>query len=435
MTDRTTRRDFLRTTAGAAAVAGTLDLMGASPLSAQPLVLEGREPTPPRAREAVNVAVIGTGGMGSGHMNAYLKFAKDGTEDVRVVGLCDVCQPRLKVAKERTDSQQGGSVDTYADYRELLKRPDLHGVVIASPEHWHGPMAEDAIRAGKDVYVEKPMTLRLDAALRLKEVADANPAVRVQVGTQYVMYSSYREASRMIAAGKIGKPVFSQTSYCRNSKDGEWLYYAIDPEWQPGVNLDWETWCGPLGKAEWDPAVYARWRRYRKYSTGIIGDLLVHRITPLVMGANLGWPTRVVASGGHYIDKAMENHDQVNINVEFEDEHTMIVAGSTANEVGLETLIRGHKGNIYLGGRTATVRPERIFAEEFDEETIEGPNEGDTQDMLRRNWLHCIRTREAVASPVELGTKVMVIVDLATRSMWDGAAYRFDPATKTVRKV
>jgi predicted dehydrogenase len=279
------------------------------------------------------------------------------------------------------------------------------------------------------------MTLRLDAALRLKQVADANPAVRVQVGTQYVMYSSYHEASRMIAAGKIGKPVFSLSSFCRNSKDGEWLYYAIDPAWEPGVNLDWDAWCGPLGRADWDPAVYARWRRYRRYSTGIIGDLLVHRITPLVMGANLGWPTRVVASGGHYVDKVMENHDQVNINIEFENDHTMIVAGSTANEVGLETLIRGHKGNIYLGGRTTTVRPERIFAEEFDAETIEGPNEGDTQDQLRHNWLHCIRTREAVASPVELGTKVMVIVDLATRSMWDGAAYTFDPATMTARKA
>jgi hypothetical protein len=131
----------------------------------------------------------------------------------------------------------------------------------------------------------------------------------------------------------------------------------------------------------------------------------------------------------------MENHDQINMNIEFEDEHTMIVAGSTANEVGLETMIRGHKGNIYLGGRTTTVRPERIFAEEFDEETIEGPDNGDTQDQLRRDWLECIRTRKAPASPVELGTKVMVVVDLATRSMWDGAAYAFDPATMTARKV
>ncbi len=435
MTNRSTRRDFLKTTAGAAAVASTLDALGASPLGAQPLDLTGRDPSPPKASDTVNIAILGTGGMGTGHMNSFTKFAKDGGENVRVVALCDVCQPRLEAAKTRCDTDQGGSVDTYADYREVLKRPDLHGVLIAAPEHWHGPMAEDAIRAGKDVYVEKPMTLHLDAALRLKAVADANPAVIVEVGTQYVMYPSYNEARRMISEGKIGKPVFSQTSYCRNSKEGEWLYYRIDPAWEPGVNLDWDTWCGPLGAAPWSPEIYARWRRYKKYSTGIIGDLLVHRLTPLIHGANLGWPTRVVASGGHYIDKAMENHDQININIEFEDEHTMIVAGSTANEVGLETMIRGHKGNIYLGGRNTIVRPERIYSEEFDEVTIEGENRGDTQDQLRRDWLECIRTRKAPASPVELGTKVMVIVDLASRSMWEGAAFGYDPATQVVRRI
>lgn len=435
MSQRTSRRDFLKTTAGAAAAVSALDALGAAPLSADPAEFVGRDPTPPKAFETVNIAILGTGGMGNGHLNAFLKFAKDGTENLRVVGLCDVCQPRLEAAKTRCDAEQGGSVDIYTDYREVLQRPDLHGVLIAAPEHWHGPMAEDAIRAGKDVYVEKPMTLHLDAALRLKQVADANPNVILEVGTQYVMYPSYHEARRMILDGMIGKPVWSQTSYCRNSKDGEWLYYRIDPAWEPGVNLDWEAWCGPLGSAPWSPEIYARWRRYKKYSTGIIGDLLVHRITPLIFGANLGWPTRVIASGGHYVDKAMENHDQVNLTIEFENEHTMIVAGSTANEVGLETLIRGHKGNIYLGGRNTIVRPERIYAEEFDERTIEGENRGDTQDQLRRDWLECIRTRKPPASPVELGTKVMVIVDLAARSMWEGGAFAFDPASGTVRRL
>jgi ornithine cyclodeaminase/alanine dehydrogenase-like protein (mu-crystallin family) len=112
MTRRTSRRDFLRTSAGAAALAGGLDLLGPSPLAAEPLPLAGVAPRPPRARDTANVAVIGTGGMGGGHMNAFLKFRKDGVEDVRVVGLCDVCQPRLEAAKARCDTEQGGAVDT-----------------------------------------------------------------------------------------------------------------------------------------------------------------------------------------------------------------------------------------------------------------------------------------------------------------------------------
>jgi hypothetical protein len=150
---------------------------------------------------------------------------------------------------------------------------------------------------------------------------------------------------------------------------------------------------------------------------------------------DLGWPTRVVASGGHIIDKAMENHDQININVEFENEHTMIVSGSTANELGLETVIRGHKGNLYVGGRNTLLRPERLFADEVEERTVTGEDHGDDQEALRLRWVQCIRSREPVPSPVELGTKVMVIVDLATRSLWEGGAFGYDPGSRKVKKL
>ena len=144
----------------------------------------------------------------------------------------------------------------------------------------------------------------------------------------------------------------------------------------------------------------------------------------------------MVASGGHYVDKVMENHDQVNLTIEFEGEHTMIVAGSTANEVGLETVIRGHKGNLYIGGaRSAVVRPERIYADEVDEQTFEGDDLGDSQDQLRVSWIEAIRSKGPSPSPVELGAKVMVAVDLATRSLWEGSAFAFDSKTMQVRKL
>jgi predicted dehydrogenase len=296
-------------------------------------------------------------------------------------------------------------------------------------------MTEDAVARGKAVYLEKPMTLRLPEALRLVDVVAKNPSVQVNVGTQFVLTPSYRQARELIAADAIGKPVWSQTSYCRNSKEGEWLYYEIDPAWEPGVNLDWRQWCGPLGKTDWNPEIYARWRRYRKYSTGIIGDLLVHHMTPLVMAMDLGWPTRVVASGGHYVDRAMENHDQVNINVEFENGHTMVIAGSTVNELGLETVIRGHKGNLYVGGRHALLRPERIWADEIEERRLMGEDKGDDQDQMRLHWLNAIRSKGPPASSVELGAKVMVIVDLATRSLWDGSAFGYDARKRKVKRL
>jgi predicted dehydrogenase len=427
----TSRRQFLKTAAGAAAAASL-------PLDE---VLASTRPIPRPARRAplgryepVRIGVIGTGGMGTEHCRALVRLAANGRTDMRIEALCDICDPRVAAAKTRVDEAQGGDVATCRDYRELLARPDLHGVLIATPEHWHGQMAEDALLAGKDVYVEKPMTYDLRDALRLQAVVERTPEQRLVVGTQYVMTPAYTAARELVAEGAIGKPVWSQTSYCRNSKEGEWLYYAIDPAWEPGVNLDWSAWCGPLGEVPWSPEIYARWRRYRKYSTGIIGDLLVHRITPLIMAIGLGWPVRVTGSGGHYIDKAMENHDQVNLTIEFEDEHTMIVAGSTCNEIGLETLIRGHKGNIYLQGRNALLRPERIYADLGEERTVTGAP-GNDHDNLRLAWLECIRTRGPSPSGIELGTKVMVIVDLAARSMWEQAAFAYVPDEQRVRQL
>lgn len=439
MTEPGSRRQFLRSTTAAAMGTGFLSLARTNDAIASATALPVPVLPPPRGPgrdEPVRIGVIGTGGMGTGHVEAFLAMGQDGRAAVQVVGLADVCQPRLEAAKRKVEAAQGaGSVEAhYADYATLLARADVHGVLIASPEHWHARMVEDAVAAGKAVYVEKPMTLRLPDALRLHQVVQRNPQALVVVGTQFVVSSSYRKARELVAAGAIGKPVWSQTSYCRNSKDGEWLY-PIDPAWEPGKNLDWSGWCGPLGAAPWSPDVYARWRRYRRYSTGIIGDLLVHRISPLAMALDLGWPTRVVASGGHYVDTAMENHDQVNINIEFEGEHTMVVAGSTANEVGLETMIRGHQGNLYLSGRTVTLRPERIFADLVEEQSVTAPDEGDDQDKLRIGWLEAIRSQGPSPSPVELGARVMVAVDLATRSLWEGSAFGFDPKTMRARKL
>lgn len=450
------RREFLAAAAGTAAA---LLMTSSSKSSAAPAATAIEPGTVPTAAKRVPLAENGTikmgiigmgghgqGGMGRGHCGSFASLAKDGKANVQIAALADINSINLEQAVATLgENGQAAKPDTYRDYKKLLARDDLHAVLIASPEHWHAQMAIDAIAAGKDVYLEKPMTLRLDDALLLRKTLMANPDIRLQVGTQMTNLPKYHRAKEVIKTGQIGTPTFSQTSYCRNSKDGEWNYYVLDADqnkspgkhWIPGDTVDWDAWCGPLGSMSWDPKLYSRWRRYRKTSTGIMGDLLVHVITPMLVaiGDDVGWPTRVVATGGHLVDKEMENHDNVHIAVQFESGHQMLIAGSTCNEVGLEPLIRGHKGNIYLGSRHCDVRPERIFAEDFDAKTIECPDIGNDQDLHRLKFLEVVRTRIQPDSDVNQGSKVMTIVDLATKSLWEKSAYEFDPKAMTYRKA
>ncbi|GAB4386406.1 MAG: Gfo/Idh/MocA family oxidoreductase [Phycisphaerales bacterium] len=434
------RRSFMMQAAAAGAAAAILGSTAEASVAPRFKATRSKvKVKPPASGQTIRMGVIGTGGMGTGHCYSTCDQAKRGDEDVQIVALADVNQVRMGETARGIKDRQGTEPDQYVDYRQLLARDDIHCVLIASPEHWHAQHAIDALQAGKDVYCEKPMTLRLQQALELRSVVKANPDRIFQVGTQKMMLPKYLAARDVINAGTIGKPVFSQTSYCRNTPSGEWNYYGLDDRWQPGVNVDWKGWQGYLYRPDraWDPKVYARWRRYSEFSTGIVGDLLVHEITPLLMALEnqVGWPTRVVASGGHYIDKDMDNHDQVNLNVQFEGEHTMIVAGSTCNEVGLENMIRGNKGNIYLNSRHCEVRPTRPYVDEVDQQTIECQDIGNDQEKLRLNWFQCIRSREPAISNVDHATKVMVIVDLATRSMWEGSAFEYDEKTMTVRKL
>ncbi|TAJ17522.1 MAG: Gfo/Idh/MocA family oxidoreductase, partial [Planctomycetota bacterium] len=417
-----------------AALAG-IAALGASALGQDKRAARAIPKAKARARVAADaplkIGLIGPGGMGSGHIGGFLDARAKNREKLDVVAIADVCKPRVDSAVETCKRDQPGvEVTGYRDWRALIARSDLHGVLIATPEHWHVPMAVAAIEAGLDVYVEKPLCIRHEDALFLSDAVAANDRI-VQVGTQYMMYPKYEHARRLIAEGAIGHATLSQTSYCRNSKDGEWLY-SIDPAIQPGELLDWKEWCGENGEAPWDPNVYFRWRRFRRWSTGIVGDLLPHQMTPLLYALDVGWPVRVDAIGGHYADKAMENHDHVVLSIQFEKEHTMLVVGSTCNENGLEQLIRGHHANLLLGGNNCVLKPERVYSEEVDEQDIacEGM---DPQDMLRLDWMRSIRTREPNRSPVALAAHAMVIIDLATRSLWDGRAWTFDPKTRTAR--
>lgn len=238
------------------------------------------------ANDQIQFATIGIGGMGMGDTQSAM--AQKG---VKLVAAADIYQGRLTRIKEL----YGNDIATTRDYRELLQRKDIDAVVIATPDHWHSRIAIDAMEAGKDVYVEKPMVQKLEDGHKI--VAAQKKTDRIlQVGSQRVSSVVYQKAKDLLQAGVIGELNLVEAWWDRNSAIGAWQY-SIPTDATP-ENIDWDRFIGSAPKHSFDPIRLFRWRNYRDYGTGVAGDLFVHLFSGLHFVTGAIGPTRVFATGG-----------------------------------------------------------------------------------------------------------------------------------------
>jgi predicted dehydrogenase len=274
---RPTRRDFLRLAAvTSVATATTTRLSAQSAPDSQTVAPNDR----------IQLATIGCGIQGINDTRTALRVP-----GVELVAVADVYDGRQLRAKE----EWGDHLFTTRDHREVLSRPDVDAVIIATPDHWHARIAVDAMKAGKDVYVEKPMVQDLDEGPRLIETARETKRI-LQVGSQRVSSVVYAKARELFRAGSIGELVLVEAWINRNSALGAWQY-SIPPDASPQT-IDWDRFLGNAPKRPFEPVRLFRWRNYRDYGTGIPGDLFVHLFSGIHFVLDSIGPTRVMATGG-----------------------------------------------------------------------------------------------------------------------------------------
>jgi predicted dehydrogenase len=273
---RPSRRDFLKSAAaGGAALPALLHAYELSP-----------PPQPVSPGDRIRFALIGAGGQGSSDTRSALRVP-----GVELVAAADIYQGRLERAKEAW----GASIFTTRDYREVLARPDVDAVIIGTPDHWHARIAIDAMKAGKDVYVEKPMVQKIDEGHGVIAAAAEHKRI-LQVGSQRVSSIVYAKARELYRSGVIGEINMVEAWINRNSALGAWQY-TIPPDAAP-QNVDWDRFLGNAPKRPFEPIRLFRWRNYRDYGTGIPGDLFVHLFTGIHFVLDSIGPTRVMATGG-----------------------------------------------------------------------------------------------------------------------------------------
>ena len=236
--------------------------------------------------DKIQVALIGAGGMGSGDANYARSIL-----GVKLVAVCDLYTGRLERAKERW----GEDLFTTRDYREILARPDIDAVIIATPDHWHQRISVEALAQGKHVYCEKPMIHAISEGPAVIE-AQARSKKVFQVGSQYVSSLVYEKAKDLLKAGVIGRLNMVEAWLDRNTAIGAWQY-SIPTDASPDT-VDWDRFLGQAPKRPFDSVRFFRWRNYTDYGTGVAGDLFVHLLSGLHHAVDAIGPTRVYATGG-----------------------------------------------------------------------------------------------------------------------------------------
>jgi predicted dehydrogenase len=399
---KVTRREFLQQATGAAAVVAA-GMWGASaPASAL------------GANDRINIGVIGCGGQGTGHLRELVDWSKSGYENIAVIGVCDIYEPR----KERAKEISGAKV--FHDYHDLLEMPDLNAVLIGTPDHWHSRITIDAMEAGKDVYCEKPMTRYWYEAKEVAQVQARTGRV-VQVGAQGSSSDLRWQANRLIREGAVGKLLWSQGGYCRNSTDGEWNWW-IDPAATP-QNLDWDRFLGPALKRPFDPERFFRFRKYWDYSGGVATDLFYHSLTELETALGPEFPCRVSAAGGIYIFPDREVPDTFEVIIDYPTNHTVLLVSSMGNRQGVPELIRGHEATLTYEGDQVVVTPEDEFK---GQRTVIRVNEQPRKGH-KENWLECIRTRGTPHCDAQKGYRIMVAIALSVEAYRQQKTMHFDP--------
>ncbi|MBX2857966.1 MAG: Gfo/Idh/MocA family oxidoreductase [Cellvibrionaceae bacterium] len=414
-------------------------------------------------------------------------FLGQASLNVEIRGVCDVFEVNAQMAIEAgttSDKNKGkNSPKRYRHYLELIDSPDIDAVVIATPDHWHAPMATAALNAGKHVYVEKPLAHNFTELYKLAESEKRSGKV-LQVGHQHRQTQSFLTAQDVIRKNVLGHISLIQANTNRNSDNGAWQY-PIHSEANPQT-IDWEQFLGPNNeKIAFDKERFFRWRKWWAYGSGISGDLLTHDYDRINCVVGLGIPSSVIASGGIYTHRdGREVPDVFQALLEFpkfesgasqqpgkEQGMAFVYSATLGNQYSRETLIMGHDGTMELGKRlivkadanstrykdwleSGQVDPEvplyaynpgskrvdgytsptaKYFADKGLLYTYRNGKRLDSTHLHMWEWLSCIRHGGTTSCGIQAGFEEAIPALMATYSYRTGQKIEFDHATNWLK--
>jgi predicted dehydrogenase len=374
--------------------------------------------------DRVNVGVIGSGGRGEFVMGV---FQKD--PNVRVTSICDVYEPNLERALGKASKAQGVSPKAVRNYKDLLADKGIHAVLIATPEHWHHRMVLDALAAGKDVYIEKPLCQTPEQGAELVRAEAASKNI-VQVGMQRRSYDLYMEARKLIEDGTLGKVRMVRSWWLNNYVNAPVSAKLEGP-------IDWEQWQGPVKhRVPPDPVRFRNWRYFKDYAGGIAADQGAHVFDGIHLLMKASYPLSVTAQANRVQKREF---DQPESQVTIAEYPEQFLGVFSINYAAMKYKSRNDQLN-QLDGDQARMdigREEcRVFRRgEEDTAAIVKTSArgfGYATDLHVQNFLECVRTRKAPTAPMRLGFQACLVPMLGNLSVATGRRVGWDAAANKV---
>jgi predicted dehydrogenase len=369
------------------------------------------------ANEKIGLGLIGAGDRGRGDMAGFMKDPA-----VEVVAVCDVFANQIEQVKKRAPNAQG-----FGDHRKLLELKNVNAVLIATPDHWHCPIAIDALNAGKDVYCEKPLSLRIEEGPDVVKAARVNNRI-CQVGMQQRSGPHYLQAkAEYFDSGKIGKVTFVRTYWHGNTYH---LRRAPENLQKQPSNLDWARFLGPVRWRDYDPQQYYNWRAYLDFGGGQITDLFTHWVDVVHMFMGKDIPTAASATGGVYQYKdGRTAPDTISVGLDYGGEYAVtfdatLVPG--ASGYGID--FYGTQGSLFIDRARYLYRPVGRGVQPTE---VKAPPGDFTNDHIA-NFLECVRSRKLPNGDVLIGHRSAQASHLGNISYVQRRRIDFDPIREEI---
>lgn len=385
-------------------------------LAAAPAALAAQ--TTQTGGERLRVGTIGSGGRGS-YLTA--QFKEVGAE---MAAVCDLYEPNLQRGLVAASTGARG----YADYRRLLDDRSIDAVIVATPDHWHARMVIDAVRAGKDVYVEKPLCHTIAEGFAMVAATRETRRI-VQVGTQRRSSPLFQEAKSIVDSGVLGdvRLVTSQWMNHQASLNNRTLAGA----------LDWKQWLGPAPARDMDATRFFNWYYFWDYSGGLLIGQAAHIVDCIQWFLNAGAPAAVTCSGGKVELQGAEIPETASMILEFPENFlaTFTIGYKAMRYHWSQDQIKQFHGDkarfdMMREGYALYQQSSRVIERPDREKTELGSFEPATRAHIR-NFLDCCRTREEPTAPVEAGLHTAIALTMSLESLRSGRRIRWNPATRS----